>query len=824
MLQSRTALTVWRGLDTLERQGISPLKLEAYKENLEVALRDDDDVMLGLVEKEVKGECEGLGVGIGSGGEAVGGYVVGEGRGRDIVGVGAGDNGVGGVGGGVERVGIGGGVSGVGIVGGNGGAGGGGGGKWRRMLGMRKRGDGKVSTFEKAWCVSVLAWILAIIGCLVAVGIITGQFAHSIRNKSIQVDLVPAERLTIPRLTWCNTEDNTPAFFNPLPSEFKGPPIMGASFFKDGKKGQEPMLFPDTRDLFREVVIAKGTAEEKRRCRERLTRFDVDMLNQRDERSPDVLKCRVCLQAKKKIDIENPNKNPQSSASSLVFVMGTSRLLESCRLTEYRNEALTAFQAFFNELDANFEDIVEQGYLDLDEADPSLLERDANGTIPFIQNPLVPGGSGPPVVLKSPNPALDNQVIKYFSFACNMMFLSGYFYPTNTTEKQRWRFENATNSFVPINNATVPFYISTGTPKLVKFKQDPEGLPTPPPQAPPGLAPPGPPSNDSSSSGESPSQEASPPGGGAGDDGSGSTSGADPAESPGTGAAPAPAPSGGSSSRDTPSQSPPNQAAPPSRSIILDGILSRFTAFHEVRQVPTIPPLPSEGAAAAGDGNPPATPASTTSGDSPDSGNTSSGDGPPGNGTSTGGGAPGGSNTTSGTGPSAGPPPKPATVPQPYQTPLPILISRDVLGPFPPVITIYSEIVKDGDNSTDSFEEDPSDALTRISADQTVFLRIQLEKDFDDVEKYRARRFNSITSTDFKVTSESNVAGYFQHTLDLAFENFLTESITLREVYSTSQFLADALNMFGIFLGLSVFALLIVPATTILIKSRTAKK
>ena len=136
-----------------------------------------------------------------------------------------------------------------------------------------------------------------------------------------------------------------------------------------------------------------------------------------------------------------------------------------------------------------------------------------------------------------------------------------------------------------------------------------------------------------------------------------------------------------------------------------------------------------------------------------------------------------------------------------------------------PYIVVYVDV--EGENSGDrSFSPEDKNILTRISADSVVILRIQ-EEDSDDAKSIRLERTNSIAARELGFDPEAAWSGFLEHSMNLAFDNFLNEKITVRSVYSASQFIADALNMLGIFLGLSVFAILIVPATSILIRRRT---
>ena len=166
-------------------------------------------------------------------------------------------------------------------------------------------------------------------------------------------------------------------------------------------------------------------------------------------------------------------------------------------------------------------------------------------------------------------------------------------------------------------------------------------------------------------------------------------------------------------------------------------------------------------------------------------------------------------------------PPRPEPEGPPFEllpSPLPNL--EQLPAPYTPFMNVYAEVVED---ISDPFQANSSDVLSRISAEGTVFLRIQREDDQNGTGRFRAGRVSSLETSSILLTPESNVSGYFQYSLDLSFEDFLRETVVERATYSTSQYIADVLNMLGIFLGVSIFAVLVVPATTLLIRSRSRR-
>ena len=113
----------------------------------------------------------------------------------------------------------------------------------------------------------------------------------------------------------------------------------------------------------------------------------------------------------------------------------------------------------------------------------------------------------------------------------------------------------------------------------------------------------------------------------------------------------------------------------------------------------------------------------------------------------------------------------------------------------------------------------PAYLLSRMSGDSKVFLGIQRDVEFAD-SRYVPE---TIETSMGKVTQKSAVS-YYLFSLRVSFAHFFKDKLVPKSTYTLSEYLADVLNMLGIFLGVTVFACLLVPASRYLVRKGVDKK
>ena len=169
---------------------------------------------------------------------------------------------------------------------------------------------------------------------------------------------------------------------------------------------------------------------------------------------------------------------------------------------------------------------------------------------------------------------------------------------------------------------------------------------------------------------------------------------------------------------------------------------------------------------------------------------------------------------------------------KPFELPEPEIVPSEAGNPgYLPHISVYSNTSSMKPSSVDVQSDrafvdvERAYLLMRLDADSEASVAIQRDVEFAD-SRYVPETID-IYHTNVNTVGAAMPArtlGHYSFSFRVSFANFFEEKLVPKSTYTLSEYLADLLNMLGIFLGVSVLACLLVPASMYLVRKGVSKK
>lgn len=284
---------------------------------------------------------------------------------------------------------------------------------------------------ERHFCLTTVAWTVAVIGMMITIGFLAGDFMQAQKNFAIQVERSVISELDLPAITVCSSMPHLPTFAQyPIP-EFPGLPLFGiSSYTRSNRSGISPemqLFYPktlsnETNSPIEDVFVAG----EKARCNKSSYGFDVlrEMSSLRSVQSVKAVQmlsrgddsCLSCFRLgyKKRETLQPYDVNAGSVLSAALQIrLFRPRLFDACQTTFSRRNPVVD-SAFASELLLHAKELEQRGILDFNGQEYNILKK-------------------------------SQQKLKadyFIDFYCNVYFFSGFFYPSLDKADISYRFES----------------------------------------------------------------------------------------------------------------------------------------------------------------------------------------------------------------------------------------------------------------------------------------------------------------------------------------------------------------------------------------------
>lgn len=301
-------------------------------------------------------------------------------------------------------------------------------GKFKSRSGAPERNNERDDRF---FCLTTVAWAFAVIGMMITIGFLTGDFWIAQKNVAIQIERSAATPLELPAVTICGDLPNVPSFFDYPTKDYPGLPLFGVSTYvrtnRSTQSSRSDIRFPNTLPTAKDsplenVVVAQDGA----RFKDAPQGFDVnrEMHSLNDIRSSGSFEAFgengfqgfYCFRiGKKKREVLYPfgtNRTEGLLQPSVQIRLFKSRLFGACRAKYFQRDPVI-YKAFAGELYRFADGLQEQGILDFNGHDSSVLNKT------FYE-------------LASIDYRID--------FYCNAYFFSGFFYPSIDNASISYRY------------------------------------------------------------------------------------------------------------------------------------------------------------------------------------------------------------------------------------------------------------------------------------------------------------------------------------------------------------------------------------------------
>lgn len=271
------------------------------------------------------------------------------------------------------------------------------------------------------FCMTTAAWTFAVIGMMITIGFLSGDFRAAQRNLAIEIDQTNPTSQRLPAVTICGNPKNIPAFRNYPSKKYPGLPLFGVSQLirhnrSSGRSLQLASYFDKSIEslnetLVEDVVVTNIGTKFKSRPqgfnvkREIGSLYDVRAVSSFESLGNSNDGGFYCIRiGKKEEEILQPFENQNSThvvTPSIEIRVFKSRLFSACRSRFLRRDRFV-ISVFISELILFADGLEQRGILDFSGFDHSVLEESLLG-------------------LRAPY---------HIDFYCNVYFFSGFFYPS----------------------------------------------------------------------------------------------------------------------------------------------------------------------------------------------------------------------------------------------------------------------------------------------------------------------------------------------------------------------------------------------------------
>lgn len=292
---------------------------------------------------------------------------------------------------------------------------------------------------EHYFYMTTAAWTLAVVGMMITIGFLSGDFRAAQRNLAIEIERTGPTSLRLPAVTICGNPKNVPAFRDYPTKRYPGLPLFGVSQLirndRSGGRSERLLYLKDSsaknsnQTFMEDVVVTTGS-----RFMSRARGFDVkrELKSLRDIRAAGSFESLgdsddgnfYCVRiGKKEKEILQPfeyRNTTEAVTPSVEIRVFKSRLFSACRSKFLQRDRLIN-QVFISELRLFADQLEKRGILDFDGFNHSVLEESL----------------------------LDLRAPYHIDFYCNVYFFSGFFYPSlddanisykyDPTNPSRWK-------------------------------------------------------------------------------------------------------------------------------------------------------------------------------------------------------------------------------------------------------------------------------------------------------------------------------------------------------------------------------------------------
>lgn len=289
------------------------------------------------------------------------------------------------------------------------------------------------STREKR-VVAVSAWLVALIGLIVALTFVTKDFLESKDELASTTHYIDEEEMQLPSLWFCTLGTEINPFADFPTDEYKGQPLLWIDTIY-GLKPLEKMMFPETHLLQQLEIISVNVMGKP--CKG-LKKMDPKTFTEENARESI---CFYCLSISRQPAVElsvhhgenegaeekdedEDSERSHKSSDRVGFRLSRHSLVTSCR-TNAMGISRNMLSFFREEIKKHHAGLTEKGILDFGGLDPTQGASD--------------GYLWPNYRLGYNNVTVDRAVLDVVDMFCNVYLFSGFFYPS-TAQDVKYRF------------------------------------------------------------------------------------------------------------------------------------------------------------------------------------------------------------------------------------------------------------------------------------------------------------------------------------------------------------------------------------------------
>lgn len=289
---------------------------------------------------------------------------------------------------------------------------------------FKRKSDEHARTAERDdrfFCLTTVAWAFAVIGMMITIGFLCGDFWVAQKNVAIQIERSSPTPLELPAVTICGDTPSIPTFSHFPTDEYPGLPLIGISSYirtnRTESSFRSEVHFPNTlatveNSPVEEVVVAQDGERFRKERQGFNVKREIQSMNEiRTAGSFEVLNAResnglYCFRVGKRrrevLFPFDPDQKESLFNPSVQISVFKSRLFGACRSSYFQRDALV-YEVFAGEFYRHAEVLQQRGILDFSGYDFSVL----NETLWDL-----------------------GQVNHPIDFYCNVYFFAGFFYPT----------------------------------------------------------------------------------------------------------------------------------------------------------------------------------------------------------------------------------------------------------------------------------------------------------------------------------------------------------------------------------------------------------
>lgn len=275
------------------------------------------------------------------------------------------------------------------------------------------------STREKR-VVALSAWVLALIGLIISLVLVTKDFINSRKEMASTIRFVESNILELPSIWLCTMDTSLPHFVEQPSGLYRGQPFLWIDFFR-GSRANANVTYPNTMELPQLDVITVNILGQRCKAQEVM---NPEVYENENKMAPKCFQC-FSISRRPAIEFENVHENIEDKhrtttgdyTKHATFRISRHSFSSKCRTSQF-GLSRDIFGFFKSQIKEHHAGLKEEGILDYGIFDAGNDFHDQ-----YLW-PLYRMGFA--------NATVDFAVFDVIDMFCNVYMFSGYFYPSSS--------------------------------------------------------------------------------------------------------------------------------------------------------------------------------------------------------------------------------------------------------------------------------------------------------------------------------------------------------------------------------------------------------